>query len=98
MDDPAQDFDQTSFRELCRFMETIMRLHKVYGLPLTLIVMLHQEDRALAVARATGVLLNVFDWAKEQRPSLKTVALLGEGFGPPKPIEFFHDEPDAVGQ
>jgi hypothetical protein len=89
MDDPAQELDQTSYRELCRLWETLIRLHKVNSMPLKLVVMLHQESRALDAARATGGLLYVLGWVLDQRHSLKKIALLGEGFRSPQPYALF---------
>jgi energy-coupling factor transporter ATP-binding protein EcfA2 len=86
MDDPAQEMDQTTFRDLCRLWETFMRLHKVYKKPLTLLIMLHQEERALDAARATGGIVNVLGWSKDQHlGTLSKVKVLGRGFHPLHP-------------
>jgi energy-coupling factor transporter ATP-binding protein EcfA2 len=95
MDDPAQELDQTSYRDLCRLWETLIRLHKVYSMPLKLVIMLHQESRALDAARATGGLLYVLGWALDQEHSLKRIALLGPGFHSPQPHLLFKS---AVGE
>ena len=89
MDDPAQELDQTSFRDLCRLWETLIRLHKVNSIPLKLVIMLHQESRALDAARATGGLLYILGWVLDQKHSLKKIALLGEGFRSPQPYLLF---------
>ncbi len=44
MDGPAHELDQTSFRDLCRLWETLLRLHRVYNRPLKLIVMLNHPN------------------------------------------------------
>ena len=81
MDDPAQEMDQITYRDLCRFWETMVRLHKVQEQPLTLVIMLHQESRALDAARATGGILNVLGLDEYQQPdTLRRIKLLGEGF------------------
>jgi hypothetical protein len=86
MDDPAQEMDQITYRDLCRLWETIMRLHKVQGQPLTLVIMLHQESRALDAARATGGVLNVLGLGERQEPdTLRRIKLLGQGFYPRRP-------------
>lgn len=86
LDDPDQEMDQTTFRDLCRFLESLLRLHKVLDIPLTLLVTLHQEDRALDMARATNAKLNVLDWGKIQsRDSIHPIRLLGEGYHPVVP-------------
>jgi hypothetical protein len=95
MDDPAQELDQTSYRDLCRLWETLVRLHKVYSMPLKLVIMLHQESRALDAARATRGLLYVLGWALNQNHSLKRIAFLGPGFHSPQPHLLFKS---AVGE
>lgn len=89
MDDPAQELDQTSFRDLCRLWETIVRLHKVYKRPLKLIIMLNQENRAVEAARATGGVLYVLDWARDQERSIRKISVVGEGFFAPEPTSLF---------
>ena len=73
MDDPAHELDQTSFRELCRLLETLVRLHRVYSRPLKLIVMLNQESRALETARATRGILTVLDWERDQEKAMNLI-------------------------
>jgi hypothetical protein len=92
MDDPAQEMDQITYRDLCRFWETIVRLHKVQEQPLTLVIMLHQESRALDAARATGGILNVLGLDEYQQPdTLRRIKLLGEGFYPRLPgLDILH--------
>ena len=85
MDDPAHELDQTSFRDLCRLLETLVHLHRVYNRPLKLIVMLNQESRALEAARATGGILAVLGWARDQEKALKAISVVGEGFYAPQP-------------
>ncbi len=89
MDDPAQELDQTSYRALCRLWATLIRLHKVNSMPLKLVILLHQESRALDAARATGGLLYVLGWVRDQKHALKKIALLGEGFRSPQPYVLF---------
>jgi hypothetical protein len=90
MDDPAHELDQTSFRDLCRLWETTMRLHRVYGRPLKLIVMLNQENRAVEAARATGATLSVLGWEREQEiQSVQSISVIGEGFEAPQPGVLF---------
>ena len=92
MDDPAQEMDQITYRDLCRFWETMVRLHKVQEQPLTLVIMLHQESRALDAARATGGILNVLGLDEYQQPdTLRRIKLLGEGFYPRLPgLDILH--------
>lgn len=94
MDDPAHELDQTSFRDLCRLWETTMRLHRVYCHPLKLIVMLNQESRAVEAARATGAILSVLGWKREQEnQSVRSISVIGDGFHTPQPDTIF----DATG-
>ena len=45
LDDPAHYMDQPTFRQFCRTLETIKRLHANHRLPLTLVLLLHHDDR-----------------------------------------------------
>ncbi len=89
MDDPAHELDQTSFRDLCRLWETIMRLHRVYDRPLKLIVTLNQESRATEAARATAGILSVLNWAADQEEHISAISVIGEGFRSPQPSILF---------
>lgn len=97
LDDPAQEMDQPSFRELARFWETLLRIHQRKEHPFTMIVALHQEERALDATRATNGQLYLLGWRKEQQdsntqPSVKKVVLLAPGFHPLKPEKMFADD------
>lgn len=89
MDDPAHELDQTSYRDLCRLWETLVRMHRVYSRPFRLIVMLNQESRALEAARATGGVLAVLDWERDQGNGITSISVVGEGFYAPQPITLF---------
>jgi len=89
MDDPAHELDQTSFRDLCRLWETLVRLHRVYDRPLTLVVMLNQESRAVEAARATGGILGVLGWSREQEESVRATSVIGGGFFALQPGRLF---------
>lgn len=94
LDDPAQEMDQPSFRELVRLWETLLRIHQRKGRPFTMIVALHQEERALDATRATNGQLYILGWQKEQKDtniqsSVKKVVLLAPGFHPLKPEKMF---------
>lgn len=90
MDDPAHELDQTSYRDLCRLWETMMRLHRVYSRPFKLIVMLNQESRAVEAARATGAVLSVLGWDREQEVnSMQSINVIGDGFCAPQPVSIF---------
>lgn len=87
MDDPAQEMDQTTFRAFTRFLQALLRLHKRNNQPLTLLLFLHQEDRALDAARATGGQFFMLKWEREPgknnvQPAVRQVILLNEGFKP----------------
>jgi hypothetical protein len=94
LDDPAQEMDQPSFRELVRFWETLLRLHQKRENDFTMIVTLHQEERALDTARATNGKLYILGWKNSQedtgeRPSIKKVVMLAPGFHPVIPDRVF---------
>jgi hypothetical protein len=89
MDDPAHELDQTSYRDLCRLWETLVRLHRVYERPLRLVVMLNQESRAVEAARATSGILAVLDWERDQGKAISSISVIGEGFYAPRPTSLF---------
>lgn len=94
LDDPAQEMDQPSFRELVRLWETLLRIHRRQERPFTMIIALHQEERALDATRATNGQLYILGWQKEQREissqaSVKKVVLLAPGYHPMKPEKMF---------
>jgi hypothetical protein len=71
LDDPAQEMDQVTYRTFTRFIQSFCRLHRAAGRELSVLVMLHQEERALDLARAAAKdgNLTVLEWAKEVRTS-----------------------------
>lgn len=90
LDDPAQEMDQTTFRSFARFVQALLRLHETRRLTLQLILLLHQEDRALDLARATLGRFIMLTWRKsivaDDRENFWEVRLLSEGFLPQKAI------------
>lgn len=94
LDDSAQEMDQPSFRELVRLWETLLRIHQRQEQPFTMIIALHQEERALDATRATNGQLYILGWQKEQKEtstqtSVKKVVLLAPGYHPLKPEKMF---------
>jgi hypothetical protein len=89
MDDPAQEMDETTFREFSRFCETFLRLHKRLRRPLTLILLHHQESRAIEIAQATGSKLYTLKWSSEQRVEANEVSVLDESLRPRHPLGVF---------
>lgn len=87
LDDPALDMDQTTFRDLCRLMESLLRLHRTRSLqrPLSLLIFLHQDERALDAARATGGLLHRLVWNTGQAGLKKSIKLFSEEHRHPLP-------------
>jgi len=85
LDDPAQTMDQPTYRDLCRLLETLLRMHKVLGIPLGMVLLLHQDERALDAARATDGVLHLLRWNK-MTPTLTTrLKLRGEQMVSPMP-------------
>ncbi|MCH7903455.1 MAG: AAA family ATPase [Armatimonadetes bacterium] len=89
LDDPAQEMDETTFREYSRFMESFVRLHKRSGRPLTLIHLLHQESRAIAIARATATNLFSFQWRGAGGSKINEVTVIDERMAPQSPLSLF---------
>lgn len=75
LDDPAQHLDDAGFHDLCRVWRSLMRLHAGRGLPLRLVIFLHDEARSRAAAQATHGSLVSLGWTREQRDPLREVAL-----------------------
>lgn len=95
LDDPAQEMDQPTFRELCRFLASLLRLYKTAGQPFKLITLLHQEERALDLARETDSGLYLLGWTTEQgadseRSDIRRIRLTGPGTHSPKPEALFN--------
>lgn len=69
LDDPAQEMDQTTYRAFVRWLQVFSRLHNVRKIPLSLVAFLHQEDRALDLARATSQKITMLQWARTLQTS-----------------------------
>lgn len=71
LDDPAQEMDQVTYRRFVRVLQSLVRMHEKTARPLQLLVMLHQEDRALELARAISKdgELTMLAWAREMHAS-----------------------------
>jgi hypothetical protein len=86
LDDPAQEMDQTTYKDFCRLLEALIRLHRRGGLELKLILLLHQEDRAIDAARSLNALLTVLSWSDSQtEKSVTGVRLFGDAPYWPRP-------------
>ncbi len=90
LDDPAQEMDQTTYRIFVRWIQAVSRLHVARKIPLSTVVFLHQEDRALDLARATNLSVVMIEWAAQMRtdgphPTVKTLQLNNNDFKWPIP-------------
>ncbi len=93
LDDPAQEMDQTTYRIFVRWIQAMTRLHVARQIPLSTIIFLHQEDRALDLARATNLSVVMIEWAAQMRtdgphPTVKTLQLNNSDFKWPLPEPF----------
>lgn len=93
LDDPAQEMDQTTYRIFVRWIQAMSRLHVARKIPLSTIIFLHQEDRALDLARATNLSVVMIEWAAQMRtdgpdPTVKTLQLNNSDFKWPLPEPF----------
>lgn len=90
LDDPAQEMDQPTFRELTRFLATLLRLHEHTARPFTLLLLLHQEERALDAARETDSGLYMLGWTRRQTEfpgesnTVRRMRINGPGFHSPQ--------------
>ena len=100
LDDPAQEMDQPTFRELTRFLATVLRPHEHAIRPFTLLLLLHQEERALDAARETDSGLYVLGWTDRQTEfsgesnTVRRMRINGPGFHGPRARMLF--EPNAI--
>jgi hypothetical protein len=92
LDDPAQDMDQTAYRDLCRLLETLLRLHRVHGRTLNLLVLLHQDERALDLVRATDARLLRLGWHRAVPGWLREMRLRAEPARFPLPAMLLETE------
>lgn len=91
LDDPAYDMDQTTFRDFCRLMESLLRLHTTGAInnPLSMLIFLHQDERALDAARATGGLLNRLTWNAGEATLANSIRMYSEEHRHPLPTSMF---------
>lgn len=86
MDDPAQEMDQTTFRSFGRFIQSFLRIHEARQKVVQFVVLLHQEDRALDLARATMGRFVMLTWFRSIESTtyenLREMRLFSEGFFP----------------
>lgn len=54
-----------STRTFSRFLQILTGMHRKHNRPFSLLIFLHQEDRALDAARAMDAVLDVLGWEKE---------------------------------
>ena len=83
LDDPAQQMDQPTFRDFCRLLERLLRLHRIYSIPLTLVVLLHQDERALDAARVTNGTLHLLRWNRGTPALMRSTRIRSEMIMPP---------------
>jgi hypothetical protein len=95
LDDPARDLDSAAHRAFCRFLAAFLGLHEAAGLPLTLVLLMGQEDRAQDAARETGQDLWLLGWSnRQEQDALKRVRLFGDGTRSAQPEDLW---PAAAG-
>lgn len=85
LDDPAQEMDQHTFKDLCRFFEILMRLHRVKNIPLSFVVMLHQDERAVELVRMLNGWLHQLRWNNDGNVDMTTLKLMTDEFKAPFP-------------
>jgi len=73
MDDPAAHLDETSYREFCRLLRSLVRLHAARQLPFRLLLLLHEGGRARDAARVTGGRVEQLAWLATQKGELLAV-------------------------
>lgn len=71
LDDPAQEMDQVTFRKFARFVQAFQRAHRFMSAKFGILVLLHQEERAIEFARliTENGALTVLEWSETVRDS-----------------------------
>lgn len=85
LDDPAQEMDQHTFKDLCRFFEVLIRLHQIKEIPLSFVVMLHQDERAIELVRMLNGWLHQLRWNHNGDVDMTTFKLMVGEFKAPYP-------------
>ena len=85
LDDPAQEMDQHTFKDLCRFFEILVRLHRIKEIPLSFVVMLHQDERAIELVRMLNGWLHQLRWNNDGNVDMVTLKLMTDEFKAPFP-------------
>ncbi len=86
LDDPAHSMDQPTFRDFCRLLESLIRLHRKKQVALSMVLLLHQDSRALDAARATGAILHTLRWNRNTPVRLTRLKLYGDHSHAPEPL------------
>ena len=87
LDDPVRSMDGPAFRDLCRLLATLLRLHRRLDRPLVLLLLMHDDQRALAAAQATGARVHVLGWSGGQARLERSLRVVGDGMVSPQPTE-----------
>lgn len=85
IDNPSQKMDQITYRDHCRLWETFLRLHKVKDIPLTFLLFLENDERALDAVRATNGILHRLQWNQDTELRIDSLRLMNESFKSPNP-------------
>lgn len=99
LDDPAQEMDQTTFRSFVRFAQALLRIHECRSMPLQMVFFVHQEERALDLARGTMGRFVMLNWRKsiaaDHMEDVWEMRLRSEGFLVRSAISLFFAETTA---
>ena len=87
LDDPAGQMDEPTFRDFCRFSEALLRLHRVNKRPLTYLMFLHQDDRALSAARTINGTIHYLRWHKGASTIMTSMRMREAAISTPLPFK-----------
>jgi len=87
IDDPAQGMDEVIYREFCRFIYTLLFLHKAAGLPWSLVLFQHEEDRATISAKALYGIIHRLGWDSKSAPKLLRTMEIAQGIWEIPPVK-----------
>ncbi|MFX0137716.1 MAG: hypothetical protein ACFFDN_29015 [Candidatus Hodarchaeota archaeon] len=79
IDDPAQGMDEVNYGEFCRFMYTLLFLHKRNKLPWSLVLFQRLEDQATISAKALYGVIHRLGWDSKSAPKLLETIEIAQG-------------------
>ena len=97
MDDPVRSMDGPTFRDLCRLLAALLRLNRRLNRPLVLLLLMHDDQRALAAAQATGARVHVLGWSSGHARLVRSLRVIPDSLECRQPAEALAPTAGAAG-